>query len=84
MRQVNIYEAKTQLSRLVAAVERGEEVVIARAGRPVVKLVSLSPGLRAAGWARDLIDASEDWDSPETNEAVADLLAGDSGDEASP
>lgn len=39
MKHVNIHEAKTQLSRLVAAAEAGEEVVIARAGRPVVKLV---------------------------------------------
>lgn len=35
----NIHEAKTQFSRLVERVERGEEVVIGRAGRPVAKLV---------------------------------------------
>jgi prevent-host-death family protein len=38
-RSVNIYEAKTQLSRLVEQVEAGEEIVIARAGRPVARLV---------------------------------------------
>ena len=38
-RSVNIYEAKTQLSRLVDQVEAGEEIVIARAGRPVARLV---------------------------------------------
>ena len=37
--QMNIGEAKTHLSELVAASERGEEVVLARAGRPAVKLV---------------------------------------------
>ena len=37
--QMNIGEAKTRLSELVAATERGEEVVLARAGRPAVKLV---------------------------------------------
>ncbi len=37
--QVTIHEAKTQLSRLIAAVERGEEVVIARRDTPVVRLV---------------------------------------------
>ena len=37
--QMNIGEAKTRLSELVAATERGEEVVLARAGRPVAKLV---------------------------------------------
>lgn len=38
---VNIHEAKTHLSRLVERVEAGEEVVIARAGRPVARLVPL-------------------------------------------
>jgi prevent-host-death family protein len=39
--QVNIQEAKGSLSRLVASAEKGEDVVIARAGRPVVRLVSV-------------------------------------------
>ena len=43
MRQVNIHEAKTRLSELIAAVEAGEEVVIARAGKPVVRLVHEAP-----------------------------------------
>ncbi len=38
MRTVNISEAKAQLSRLVEAALRGDEVVIARAGRPLVRL----------------------------------------------
>lgn len=38
--QVTIHEAKTQLSRLIAAVERGEEVVIARRDKPVARLVA--------------------------------------------
>jgi prevent-host-death family protein len=37
--QVNIHEAKTHLSRLVERVEAGEEIVLARAGRPVARLV---------------------------------------------
>ena len=40
---VNIHEAKTHLSRLLAAVERGDEVVIARAGRPVATLSAYKP-----------------------------------------
>ncbi len=43
-RQVNIHEAKTGLSKLVERVEAGEEIVIARAGTPVAKLVGLKPG----------------------------------------
>ena len=36
---VNVHEAKTHLSRLLGLVERGEEVIIARAGRPVARLL---------------------------------------------
>ncbi len=43
MTTVNIHDAKTQLSRLIERVEHGEEVVIARAGKPVVKLTQLKP-----------------------------------------
>jgi prevent-host-death family protein len=42
MSVVNIYEAKTHLSRLVARAAAGEEIVIAKAGRPVAKLVRYS------------------------------------------
>jgi prevent-host-death family protein len=42
METVNIHAAKTQLSRLVDAAAAGEEIVIARAGKPVAKLVPLS------------------------------------------
>ena len=42
MRQVNLYEAKTQLSRLIKAALDGEEVVIARAGKPAVRLVPVA------------------------------------------
>jgi prevent-host-death family protein len=40
MRQVNIHEAKTHFSELIAAVERGEEIVIARRGKPVARMSS--------------------------------------------
>jgi prevent-host-death family protein len=41
MATVNVHEAKTHLSRLLARVAAGEEVVIARAGRPVARLVPI-------------------------------------------
>jgi prevent-host-death family protein len=41
--QVNMHQAKSQLSELVAAAERGEEVVIARSGTPVARLVAITP-----------------------------------------
>ena len=40
--EVNIHEAKTHLSRLVARAEEGEEIVISRAGKPAAKLVPIS------------------------------------------
>ncbi len=43
MNPINIHEAKTQLSKLIEAVEAGEEIVIARAGKPVAKLVPYEP-----------------------------------------
>ena len=43
---VNVHEAKTQLSRLLARVEGGEEVVIARRGEPVARLVACKPRSR--------------------------------------
>lgn len=46
MKTVNIHEAKTNLSRLVERVSKGESVVIAKAGKPMVKLVPLDEGER--------------------------------------
>ena len=44
---VNIHEAKTNLSTLIADVEAGEEIIIARAGKPVAKLVPLRKTAKA-------------------------------------
>lgn len=46
MKAVNIHEAKTHLSRLLARVAQGEEIVIARDGRPVAKLVGIAPPVK--------------------------------------
>ena len=43
-KQVNLYEAKTHLSSLVERAAKGEEIVIAKAGKPMAKLISLAPG----------------------------------------
>ncbi|WP_222132274.1 type II toxin-antitoxin system Phd/YefM family antitoxin [Pseudonocardia sp. C8] len=49
--QVNVQDAKTRLSQLLAAVERGEDVVIARDGRPVARLVPIdAPAPRRVGF----------------------------------
>jgi prevent-host-death family protein len=50
MAQVNVQDAKTRLSDLLARVERGEEIVIARSGVPVARLVAIAgPPLRVFG-----------------------------------
>jgi prevent-host-death family protein len=47
--EVNVRDAKTHLSRLLRRVENGEEIVIARAGKPVVRLVPVRSAQRFAG-----------------------------------
>jgi prevent-host-death family protein len=63
----NVLEAKTHLSRLIERVEAGEEVVIARAGRPVARLVPYrkrtSP--RVPGVWRGQVHMAPDFDAPE-------------------
>lgn len=64
---VNIHEAKTHLSRLIAQIEAGgEEVIIARSGEPVAKLVPLTkpPKKRVLGADRGRVWISDDFDDP--------------------
>lgn len=63
MVQVNVQEAKTRLSDLLARLERGEEIVIARAGVPVARLVALGPPTPRTFGGADL-DVPEDFDAP--------------------
>lgn len=76
----NVHEAKTQLSRILERVERGEEVVINRAGTPVAKVVPLTGAVRRRGRGalRGRLQLSEDWDAGSVNDAIAD----DFGDQA--
>jgi prevent-host-death family protein len=66
MRPANIYEAKTLLSRLIANVRRGGEITLAKAGRPVAKIVPIMPHAvrRVPGTARGRITVSPDFDAP--------------------
>ena len=63
---VNVHEAKTHLSRLLERVERGEEIVIARAGKPVARLIPVEPATRRRpiGKYKGQIWMSEDFDEP--------------------
>ncbi len=66
MLQVNIHEAKTNLSRLLARVAAGEEVVISKAGKPVARLVPYSKKghRRIPGRDKGLVKISNDFDAP--------------------
>jgi prevent-host-death family protein len=61
---VNIHDAKTRLSSLIARAEAGEEIVIARANRPVVRLVPVAPVpvKRRLGEARGLVEMAADFE----------------------
>ena len=63
---VNIHEAKTHLSRLLARVMGGEEIIIAKAGKPIARLVPFeaSPAERVPGSARGKIVIAPDFEDP--------------------
>ena len=79
---VNVHEAKTNLSRLLERVIAGEEIVIARAGKPVARLLPLAERAdrRPGVWRRKL-RLADDWDSAETNREIEELFSG-AGDRA--
>ncbi|CAI8763783.1 type II toxin-antitoxin system Phd/YefM family antitoxin [Methylocaldum szegediense] len=79
MRIVNIHEAKTHLSRLLEEVEKGEDVVIARSGQPIVRLSRYQPNrckiappgsLEGQAWVAEDFDAPVDalFDGPDDAE----------------
>jgi prevent-host-death family protein len=65
-KQVNVHEAKTNFSKLIAEVEAGEEIVIARAGTPILKLVKIESALPplVPGFAKDSVPqlSDDEWD----------------------
>lgn len=69
----NMHDAKTHLSRIIERVERGEEIIIDRAGIPVAKVVPLVRRVNrtAVGSLARQVDLSGDWDSPQTNAEIA-------------
>ena len=68
---VNVHEAKTHLSRLLEEVRQGEEVAIAKAGKPVARLVAVTEGpkRRQPGSAKGTIWYSDDFDAPLPDES---------------
>jgi len=77
--EVNIHEAKTHLSRLLQRVADGEEVIIARAGVPVARLVPVQPEkkVRPLGFARDEVWIAEDFDAPLPDDLLKEFYGGE-------
>jgi prevent-host-death family protein len=73
--EVNIHEAKTHLSRLLERVTMGEEVIIAKAGKPIAKLVRLGSGpkKRVLGSAKGEFTVPDDFNDPLPKE-IEDLF----------
>jgi prevent-host-death family protein len=76
----NIHEAKTTLSKLIERALAGEEVVIARAGKPLVRLNPIeaaeakTPRRALFGSMRDTFKLAPDWDSLDTNAEIERLF----------
>lgn len=73
-RTVNVHEAKTHLSRLLEQVAHGDEVVIAKAGTPVARLVSITrERTRTLGVDAGLVSIAADFDEPLSEDLLADF-----------
>ena len=75
MATINIYEAKTQLSRMIDRAAAGEEIVISRNGRPVARLCQLEPAARQVefGVLKGRIEVDPDFDAPLPEETLAEF-----------
>lgn len=73
MRTVNLYEAKTTLSQLVEDAAAGEEIVIAKAGRPLARLMPLQKprGPRKFGTLAGKVKIGDDFDDPLPDDILA-------------
>jgi prevent-host-death family protein len=74
---VNMHEAKTHLSRLVARAAGGEEIIIGKAGVPLARLVPYRPEaapVRRFGYWKGRVTLAADWDAPETNAEIETLF----------
>lgn len=73
MQTVNIHDAKTQFSKLIEAVAHGEEIIIAKAGKPAAKLVPIQPQktVRKPGALKGKMKIADDFDAPLPDDLLA-------------
>jgi len=76
MEQVNVHQAKTHLSRLLERVAEGEEIIIAKSGRPMARLVPMPSEPRRPGRLKGKIRMAEDFDAP-LPEEIASAFRGE-------
>jgi prevent-host-death family protein len=79
MKYVNTHEAKTNLSKLIAAARKGEEIVICQAGQPVARLTAFDGDRKVPklGTGKGKVVLQPGWDSPEADaeiEAMFEVL----------
>jgi prevent-host-death family protein len=75
MKTINIHAAKTHLSSLVEEAAAGEEIIIAKAGKPVARIVALekSDARKTFGMLKGKIQVSDDFDAPLPAEILKDF-----------
>ena len=79
MRQINIHEAKTHLSQLVEDAARGDEIIIAKAGKPMARLVAVDNDStpRPRGLLKGQIWIADDFDTPLPEDILQSFAGGD-------
>ena len=75
MKTVNIHDAKTNLSKLIKRAESGDEIIIARGGHPVARLLPYAPQSRrrTLGADRQTVQIDEHFDAPLPDDVLADF-----------
>jgi prevent-host-death family protein len=83
MRYVNTHEAKTQLSKLIAAARAGEEIIICQAGKPAARLTAFEPARKIPrlGTFEGRVELRPGWDSEETDAEIAALMLGEDSED---
>ncbi|HTR88417.1 MAG TPA: type II toxin-antitoxin system prevent-host-death family antitoxin [Reyranella sp.] len=76
MKYVNTHEAKSQLSKLIAAAQKGEEVVICQAGKPVARLTAFEGKRKVPrlGMWEGKAKFQPGWDSPEADAEITEMF----------
>ena len=71
--QANMHEAKSKLSQLADLAQKGERVIIAKAGKPYVELIPCrEEARRPFGWLKGQVSVAADFDNADTNTSIAD------------